>query len=240
MNKIWQNNYTLRAGDFDCFDRIKPSAVLDLFQDVAGQHAEELGVGFSAMLEKNYLWVLTRVKFKILSQPQRYQKVTVKTWPLEPNRLNYRREYSIKDQNGNLIIVGSSEWVVVHSKERRFLSVPDLYSFDDGFCEERSFDGKIGKIHDFEVIGEPYTITPAFCEIDINGHVNNTKYADFFLDALTPVKNDCITDFQIDYKKEVLNGTELKIYCQKDEKTAVSKGINPDGQIAFLCKADFL
>ena len=46
MKKLWQREYTLRAGDFDKFDRIKPSAVLDLFQDVAGQHAEEIGVGF--------------------------------------------------------------------------------------------------------------------------------------------------------------------------------------------------
>lgn len=239
MNKIWQNNYTLRAGDFDCFDRIKPSAVLDLFQDAAGQHAEELGVGFSALLEKNYLWVLTRVKFKILSQPQRYQNIIVKTWPLEPNRLNYRREYSIEDQNGNRIIGGSSEWVVLHSTERRFLSVPDLYSFKSGFCEEKIFDGKIGKIHDFELFGQPHTVTPGFCEIDVNGHVNNTKYADFVFNALNPTETERLKSFQIDYRKEVLSDTELKIYCQKGEKSALSKGINTDGQVAFLCKAEF-
>ena len=88
MRTLWEKEYVLRASDFDKFGQIKPSAVLDLFQDAAGQHAEEIGVGFKAMLERSYLWVLTRIKFKILSCPKSYQKVIVKTWPLAPNRLN--------------------------------------------------------------------------------------------------------------------------------------------------------
>ncbi len=59
------------------------------------------------MIAKKYLWVLTRVKFKMVSAPKRYQTVVIKTWPLEPNILNYRREYCIEDTNGNRLIIGS-------------------------------------------------------------------------------------------------------------------------------------
>ena len=129
MSNLWSKTYTLRTGDFDKFGRIQPAAVLDLFQDAAGQHGEELGVGFDVMLQRSYLWVLVRVKFRILHAPHRYQTVTVKTWPLEPNRLSYRRDYCMEDEDGRKLIVGTSEWVVMHSEKRRLLSVPDLYPF---------------------------------------------------------------------------------------------------------------
>ena len=101
MKDLWEKEYYLRAADFDKYNRIKPSAILELFQDAAGQHALEIGVGFDDMFARSYLWVLTRIKFKILSNPENYQKVIIKTWPLAPNRLSYRREYCIENEAGD-------------------------------------------------------------------------------------------------------------------------------------------
>lgn len=238
MKNRWSKEYTLRAGDFDKYDRIMPSAVLDLFQDAAGQHAEEIGVGFADMIVRSYLWVLTRVKFKIISAPKRYQTVTVKTWPLEPNRLNYRREYCIEDENGNKLIIGSSEWVVIHSEKRRFISAPDLYNFSDGFHNELMFEGKLSKIADFEITDQPYTVNAGFCELDVNDHVNNTKYANYVLNAINPAQNDTLESFQIDYRKEVMQGTQLEIYCSKMDSEIFAKGQNKDGDIMFACKIE--
>lgn len=228
----------MRAGDFDKFDRIMPSAILDLFQDAAGQHAEEIGVGFGDMLARNYLWVLTRVKFKILSAPTRYGTVIVKTWPLPPNRFTYRREYCVEDLLGQKLIIGSSEWAIIDSKERRLVSDPDLYPFKDGFCEEVSFEGKLGKVHNFETDDEPYTINVGYSELDINGHVNNTKYANYVMNALNPEKDYVIDTFQIDYRKEIMQDTRLSVYCVKDKNVISTVGKRHDGEISFVCKIE--
>jgi len=238
MRKLWQKKYTLRAGDFDKFDRIMPSTILDLFQDAAGQHAEKIGVGFDDMIAREYLWVLTRVKFKILSAPRRYRTVTVKTWPLAPNRLNYRREYCIEDENGQKLIIGSSEWVIIDSKERKFISDPDLYSFSDGFHDEVMFEGKLGKVRDFATESAPYTVNAGFSDLDVNGHVNNTKYANYALDAINPKKDDVLESFQIDYRKEVMQGTQLNVYSVADGNVISAKGLNPDGDVMFACKIE--
>ncbi len=240
MNRLWQKEYFLRASDFDKFRHIKPSSVLDLFQDAAGQHANELGVGFEEMFKRSYMWVLTRVKFKILSEPENYQKVIVKTWPLEPSRITYRREYSIENENGELLIGGSSEWVVIHSEKRRFVSANDLYPFTDGFHTEIMCEEKLGKIPDFQTETEPYVINSSFSELDINNHVNNTKYANYVLDAINPQSSDILKEFQIDYRKEVLEGTKLNIHHSKQDKTVFAKGQNDDGDIMFACKLEYL
>lgn len=239
MNRLWKKEYHLRASDFDKFSHIKPSAVLDLFQDAAGQHANELGVGFQEMIKRSYLWVLTRIKFKVISQPKSYQKVVVKTWPLEPNRLSYRREYCIEDENGQQLVAGSSEWVVMHSEKRRLVSAQDLYPFTDGFYTEMMCEEKLGKIHDFEPIGEPYIVNAGFSELDVNNHVNNTKYANYVLDAINPEKADELKEFQIDYRKEVLQGTQLGIYYVKQGNSVLAKGQNTNGDTAFACKLDY-
>ncbi len=239
MRRLWEKEYFLRAGDFDKFNHITPSAVLDLFQDAAGQHAQEIGVGFSDMRERGYIWVLTRVKFQILSHPGIYQKVRVKTWPLMPNRLNYRREYCIESEAGERLISGSSEWVVIHSETRRLLSVPDLYPFTDGFHEEVMFEGKHSKVSDFPAEGTPHPVFAGFSELDNNNHVNNTKYPAYVLDAVNPQSARRLDTFQIDYRKEVLGGTKLSVYHTWQENTVLAKGQNENGDTMFACMLSY-
>ena len=239
MNKFFEKKYDIRTSDFDKFNHIKPSSVLDLFQDAAGRHAEEIGVGYEAMKNRSYFWVLVKTKFEIISQPEMHQKVVVKTWPLPPNKFIYRREYSIENENGEKLIVGSSEWVVVHSERRRFVSVSDLYSFTDGFHTEMNFAEKLEKIEDFDADSLPYTVNPGFSELDANNHVNNTKYANFVLDAINPEETFGINVFQIDYRKEVLQGTQVDIYNKKNDEDILAKGVNENGDIMFACKIKY-
>ena len=240
MRRLWEKEYTLRTSDFDKYDRIKPSAILELFQDAASQHALEIGVGFDEMRARSYLWVLVRIKFKIISNPQSYQSVIVKTWPLAPNRSTYRREFCIESTSGERMIIGSSEWVVMHSERRRLVSDPGLYPFTDGFHPEMMFEGKLSKIHDFESDSLPRVVNAGFSEIDVNHHVNNTKYANYVMDAIAPAENDVLETFQIDYRKEVLEGTTLQIHHVVQGKEILAKGVNDSGSAAFTCSLTYL
>ena len=56
----YEKEYELRAADFDRWDRMQPASILSLFQDVAGIHANELGIGFAALMANQTIWVLTK------------------------------------------------------------------------------------------------------------------------------------------------------------------------------------
>ena len=239
MNKLFKQEYILRTSDFDKFNHIKSSSVLDLFQDAAGRHAEEIGVGYDAMLERSFFWVLIKIKFRIIKEPAFHQRVVVKTWPLAPNKFVYRREYSIENEDGEKLIIGSSEWVVMNSIKRRLVSAPDLYPFTDGFHPERNFEERLDRLDEFETDIPPYSITPGFSEIDANGHVNNTKYANFVFDAINPEESLQTDIFQIDYKKEVMQGTNLNIYHTKNENAILAEGRDDEGNVMFSCKISY-
>ncbi|MBR2880461.1 MAG: hypothetical protein IKC02_07305, partial [Oscillospiraceae bacterium] len=107
MNRIFEDTYNLRAADFDRRRKLRPAAIMDLFQDIAGRHANALGVGLEDLLKKNIVWILVKIRFRVLKDAHMYQRVCVRTWPLPPQRMGYEREYVISDENGEPIVEGS-------------------------------------------------------------------------------------------------------------------------------------
>lgn len=233
MNKIYCETFALRTSDFDCYGQIKPSAVLDLFQEVAGAHANELGIGFEALLEKNLLWVLVKVKFKIEKEIKEHQRVIVKTWPLPAGRVTLQREYLIEDMDGNPLVKGSSEWVTIDSIKRRIVAPGNVYPLEE-YCEEHMFEGKFVKVLDFTAKTAACEIAPAFCDLDRNGHVNNIRYADYVLNALEMQKHT-IRNFQIDFHREIQKGNRVSLFLQQNETGVLAKGISEGGEKMFSC-----
>ena len=231
-----EKNYELRASDFDCHNHIRASSILDLFQDVAGLHATEMGVGFFNLLQDHKLWVVVRLKYRLVGKPRRYRTVKVRTWPLPPTRVNLRREYLIEDEEGNPLVLGTSDWVVIHSEKRRILSGKDLYPQDQEICTRQLFEGRNVRIPPFEATKDGGTVRPGFSQLDMNGHVNNIKYADFVMDAVELPREQEVKEFQIDYHREILEGMPIQIRYENDGRTVLAQGISEEGECMFSCR----
>lgn len=234
MNKIFSSVYTLRAADFGLYSRLKPSSILDLFQDVAGRHAMELGCDGPTLLKRKLAWVIVKLRFRVLGTAHMYQPVTVSTWPLPAGRIGYQREYRISDAQGNTIVEGSSEWVLMDISSRRIAAAGNVYNLTE-HCEEKVFSDGFPRLRAFEAEGEAYSCLPPFSDFDLNGHVNNTKYANYVLDALRLPENEVISSFQLDYHREVLPGKALEIYHRRDENVILARGEN-EGEKMFSCR----
>ena len=231
---IFEKEYELRAADFDCHDRMHPASILSLFQDVAGIHANELGIGFAALMERQTIWVLTKVRYELVGTPRRYERVRVRTWPLPPARINFRREYCIETMDGEVLVQGTSEWVVVHSEKRRVLPATDVYPSDD-YCTDTCFPGRLAKVPLFEAEGEGREVVPGFTQLDINGHINNTCYADFVMDALSPAADTAVTGLQIDYHRELMAGQRFTLHLHRENDVLLACG-SAEGERMFSCR----
>lgn len=235
MSNIYSEKFRLRISDYDKYDHLTPKTILDLFQDVAGKHADYIGVGYDEMIKKDLIWVLVRTKYEVINYPKLYSTVTVLTWPKKKGRLDFDREYEILDENGNLLIKGISKWVVVNFKTRRISSARDVnYSCD--IFEKENFTEDFSKIEDFEMNNvQKYTTYTSFSDLDHNGHVNNINYARYMFDALKLKKEESIKKFEIDYLKELQLDSKVDLFYVKDNSTILCKGIK-DEELSFISK----
>ncbi len=234
MQAVFEKRYHLRIGDFDASRHLRPSTVLDLFQCVAAEHAEELGIGLDRMLERELIWVLVRVRYEI-ERPITYgtERLLVKTWPLAPRRSGFQREYRVTDADGNLLIRGTSDWVLMHSVRRRLMPVGDIYPKDIEYLTEQSFDTRVSPIPDTRTEEPPVPFMLRYSDLDMNGHVNNTRYTEFALSAFPPEVGRHVRGLQLDFHREVLADSPLLLSCLRDGDVRTVTGRNAEGERMF-------
>ena len=103
----------LRVTDFDRYGRLKPSAVLSLFQEAATVQAGVMDIGHDAMERRGVFWAVIRTYYEVIQQPQLYTSVQVRTWPHSPSRFSFQRDYIVTSLDGEMLLRGTSEWVLM-------------------------------------------------------------------------------------------------------------------------------
>lgn len=229
-------DYRLRWFDFDRFGHIRPETLLDLFQDMATLQAESMGIGYDAMNERGAFWAVTRLKYEIVQEPQRFQVITVSTWPHSPGKYSFLRDYEIRDQGGHTLVRATSEWMPLDQESRAFLKVADFYDGATLFLDKRSFATKPKKIRvDAKNLCRSHRVIPHFTSIDVNGHVNNSRHPGFVLDAIDPQRPLAIKTLQIDYRQELLPNVPFIIQWHRQGNVIVASALHDDA-VAFNCE----
>ena len=206
---VYKTKIQLFNSYFDCNDKIKPSAIFNIFQDVACFHGEQIGVGFESMLNKNLYWVLSRVKYDILIQPKIDQIVTVETWPCEKGKVDFDRDFLVKNLNGEVMIMGTSKWCVISSVTRSLARTDDV-NYTCKTVSKRNYAEKFVKTEPVQKQTEAnWQHIVEFSEIDHNQHLNNVNYATYVLNAL---KRDDFNHLQINFISECKLGDKLEVY----------------------------
>lgn len=213
MDAYLEKEYYVRATDINCYGQLSPTTVLDLFQDAAGDHAIPLGVGYEAMTARGLVWVVARARLEISGSAAMYQKVRVCTWPHAPAGFGCLREYRMEDpKTGACIAKGDSEWLCMDREARSAAHADRIFPPDVSFRSDRVFSDRMPRLRWRDIPDEEvFSVTPGFTDLDINGHVNNTKYVNYILDALRPEADTRLCALQIDYHREVRIGEPLAL-----------------------------
>ena len=229
----YKMNYIMHENCVDGQGNVYADAVLEIFQKGAGEHGEQMGVGFEKMLQRHLLWVVTHIRYQVCGKIKAGQQVVLTTWPLPATRLGYERNYLICDTEGNELIRGVSLWVLIDTENRRLASGADVYPQGE-YRTDKLFTDRIRRLRDFENSGEGVTMIPDESYIDNNGHVNNTKYALMAHRALGEIGTK-VTGFQIDYIHEVMCAQPLTLYTEQQGDTLQVKGVSEDSTRMFAC-----
>lgn len=213
--------------------RIKPSAVFTLFQNAASVHADKLGVGYGDLIEKDIVWMLVRCRYDLIENPALGEKVDVKTYPLPPRGVDFDREYVISDKRGNKLVKGTSKWCLCNYKTRKLLIRGEVKYNIDVFSDDRQYDKGLKKLADFSTDGfSEFTAKTFYTDLDHNGHVNNTRYLDFILNAIAADLGERRIEFlEIDYISEMKANAEFTVYYKNTGNVFFVKGISEQKEV---------
>ena len=179
---VYREELLLRSKDVDMFRRLRTSELFRLLQEASIRHTEQLGMGRDKTLDRGILWVLLMQRAEIARMPEYDERIVLKSWPGKTMHLLFPRYYSLETANGERLIKASALWSLVDQKTRKVV-FPEKYGVViDGVVtgEEIAMPGAVkkgecDKTRDFTV---PYSF------VDLNGHMNNTRYFDLAEDCV--------------------------------------------------------
>ena len=195
---------------FDMADmngHIKLPDVILLSLQVSGMQSIELGVSDKAILEDyNLVWIITDYDIEVVRLPRFAEEITIETEALSYNRLFCYRRFTIYDEAGQDLIHMMATFVLMDRDSRKVHAVESeiVAPYQSDFDKKLIRGPKYANLE--EPVSKDYHVR--FYDLDMNGHVNNSKYLDWIFEVMGA---DFLTQYipkkiNLKYVKEVRPG----------------------------------
>lgn len=210
---------------------LKNSSMLTFMENIAGIHSAMAGDGLKATLSSHTAWLLLSWKVKVLKRPEHGDSLILRTWVTSVRRVYSNREFEVVSSSGEVLAVAATKWVHINTEK----GMPAKCSNE--LVESYTLEEKTNFENGVEVIIlQPeeykweYTHRVEFDWIDMNYHMNNTRYLTLAEMAFAEngLKYPEANRFEIAYKKEVKRGETLKCFISE----------TPDSYILAVKSAD--
>ena len=210
--KTYAEQVLIRTCDCDGSAYWRPSAMMELMQEIAGMQCERLGIGRTQLVSRGLAWVISRLEVKMDRWPRIGERITVETFPRPAHHGLFPRYYRVMDESGAVIGAAGSLWVLLDLETRRMTAAPDI----------------LAKLPDNSDMKPPLDMPPAvmplegtpsvelrsavYTDLDANGHVNNTRYIDWCCNALGIDRMQAcgFGSYAVNYNREILPGQTIE------------------------------
>lgn len=240
METVHTEEITLRAVDLDLNGTWMPSQIFETMQEVAEDDAFRYGFG-RLDLAGNFglAWVLTRIHLRMDRYPRLGDTIRVSTWALRAKSHFIPRQFLFEDAAG-VIGRASSQWVLLDLAERiiRRTAVLGGYAGDFDVDPVLPDPKKIRVPAEMEESGHRRVL---YSEVDLNGHMNNTKYLNWICE-LYPVpflQTMQMSNCRIAYVNEAVIGQEVRLLTQEADGSTFISGRTQDATV-FDAQVDWL
>lgn len=181
-------------------------------QEMAWAHASHLDHGYARTRAEGSSWVIARQRIEMDRWPDWEESVTISTWLRPPGPVIVVRDFEFF-VDGRKVGQAAAHWLVINHQTRRpsrlpFPDNPSLFRQDQHLSIEPD---KIGVVDGLPVLAE---FIVRHSDLDMNGHVNNTRFAQWVLDTL-PLAYHAghkLDRYQINFLAEARPGESLCVH----------------------------
>ena len=207
---VFERRLRLVSSHVDMHRRLRTSVLFGLMQEAAVAHTEDLGMGREKTLDRGILWVVTLQRAEFLRMPEYDEEVILRSWPGKTMHVLFPRYCAMDTAVGEPLLRSSALWTLVDARTRKLafperygIELPQVVTGDEidlpsaprplPFTEERTF-------------------TVPYSYVDLNGHMNNTRYFDLAEDCLPDaVAGRRLAALSSEFSREVRFGETLSL-----------------------------
>jgi len=208
---VYRKEFTVQHIHLDALGRTKPSVMLHFIMRTVSAQCTQLGVSWDDIRPLDLIWVVGRSHLQIYRAPRLDEHLIVETWPMPATRSAFPRAAVVKNDAGEVLYRCTTLWALVNKTTRKLVlpagsgvNVPSHVSGDELPVPNSFAPVSLGELSHRKV---------CFSELDLNGHMNNTKYLDWVADLLPSSyhKDHIFKDVTICYLSEALEGQTLTL-----------------------------
>ncbi len=220
---IHAETFRLRNRDVNLHRLLRTSKLFELLQEVSIRHTEELGMGREMTLDRGLLWMVTLQRAEIARMPAYDETVTLKSWPGDTMHLLFPRYYRVTDDKGNTLVSASALWALVDQETRRMV-FPDRYGVKIDGCVTGHEIALPSPPRRAENESDISFLVP-FSYVDLNGHMNNTRYFDLAEDLIpAAAEGRALRSVSVEYASEAKLGDTLRLALESDDHSFFLSG----------------
>lgn len=212
--------YLLETNNVDIQKRMTAVSLCDFLQNLAGKAAEKRGYGYTFMTQNNFVWVLIRINAKILHYPKWNETVKLETWVNGIDRIKTDRHFILTDMGGNDAAYVITDWAMIDFKTRRPQYIEKFLDKSNTLYPKSVNITPPSKIKELSKPEICRIRNIEYSDIDLNQHVSNVKYLEWFLDTydIEYHRENTIKEFEMNFLSECKYGQKINIFKEIKDK----------------------
>lgn len=244
---VLSGNYNVSMSEIDRCQMVKPAALLNFMQDLAAKSINRIDGNLScdSLLEKGLGWFLIRYRIEFDDYPIGVEAVKVLTECRGVNRMTTYRDFEVYDlKSDKRLLRAVTSWFLVDLKSKSIANIlqnsPDFIMF-----EKREDDLSLQKIRPISEPDNEKMFHVRYDDLDMNGHVNNTVYITWAMEALDFDfrASHKLKSLDIYFKHEVKYGDDILSTVKMDKENLTSTHLITDSKTGIevcLLKAQYI
>ncbi|HUX22133.1 MAG TPA: acyl-ACP thioesterase domain-containing protein [Spirochaetia bacterium] len=215
---VFTASYPIHTYEADANGRAPFAAIFRFLQDIAAQHAVKIGYGLDDLKENAHMWVLSRFLYRAHRIPRWQEVLEIETWPSGTQRLFALRDWIIRNSSGEEVAIATSSWVVVDIEKRTPVRIERVAERLEMIVDRHLFDRSPTKLPTYDLSGLSLSTTATFADMDLNAHVNSTRYVEWMFNTLPDrflEAGNVLREIEINFNGESRAGDELGIFTER-------------------------
>ncbi|OUN10483.1 MULTISPECIES: acyl-[acyl-carrier-protein] thioesterase [unclassified Flavonifractor] len=232
----FEGGYPIDSRDVDPWNHCKPSGLMGILQEAAVAAACELHASRPEMMEKyNLFWMLARMWYR-LDRPLKWNEtLSIRTWHRGGSGASSYRDFDLF-VDGKPVGEAVSVWVLADADTHRLARMSKIEEFQGTDGGELCKDKSLSRFKLPQEMAAADHRAMHYSDTDINGHVNNVRYADFICDAIRMDQlgqDFYVSALQVDYLAECMAGETITLFTGEQDGLRYVRGADAAGKSRF-------